>query len=285
MGRVTLKTDQRTELESLLASSEDSLLQRRARILLLADDGDGSGLGVDEIAERLGIGRALVENTCRRLEQKGLNAALKRRPAEALALPPMPTMGATPGMATPGMATPGMATSGMAKPGPGLAMVAGDRPVDLKLICEAQEGLRTAGARSVRDDPSSGVAGGSSARVSSGGRGGRSEEQLLGQSGARAFTGLDLSIRALGRRPPAGLRPAALARPTRGSFGCVDALRTSASPGGFGLPPGPEVHRRPGSAPGLRRQHGRSPASGVELARPSFSPYRILPKPMPICES
>ncbi len=92
MARLRLDDAQRAELESLMDEGEDRLVQRRARILLLADGVGGPGLGVDEIAERLGIGRALVENTCRRLEQKGIDAALKRRREEALALPPLVTM-------------------------------------------------------------------------------------------------------------------------------------------------------------------------------------------------
>ena len=119
MGRLRLDDVQRLELESLLNEGEDRLVQRRARILLLADATGGPGLEVDEIAERLGVGRALVANTCRRLEQKGLDAALKRRREEALALPPLVTLTA----------------DGAA----GLRLTAADRDVEVRITCGSQE--------------------------------------------------------------------------------------------------------------------------------------------------
>ena len=114
MAILQLSPEHRDELKTLSVSGEvDSLMRRRARILLLADGGEGTGLDVDEICRELKIGRALVQNTCRRLVEKGLDAALKRAKPQALAAPPL-------------VATP-------TERSVGLSLLAADRAVDLRL--------------------------------------------------------------------------------------------------------------------------------------------------------
>lgn len=126
MAILELTPEQRAELEALSAPDAVApLVGRRARILLLADGGEGPGLDLDEICKELKIGRALVRNTCRRLVEKDLDAALKRPKLRALAAPPL-----------------------VAEPTPrsvGLGLLAGARPVDLRLdVGTRHEELRLA---------------------------------------------------------------------------------------------------------------------------------------------
>ena len=115
MAALQLAPEQRLELEALVASEDtDPLLRRRAQILLLADGRVGPGLNAEAISRELSVGRALVENTCRRLVEKGLDSALKRRPPQALAVPPL-------------IADPTERTVT-------LSLMAADQPVELQLL-------------------------------------------------------------------------------------------------------------------------------------------------------
>jgi transposase len=74
---VQLSDDERTTLDRLLHEAGLSFRRhRRARILLLADQGDTD----EEIAEAVECGVATVERTRKRFAQEGLDQALGERP-------------------------------------------------------------------------------------------------------------------------------------------------------------------------------------------------------------
>jgi len=76
---VNLTPDERASLEDLAKKQRVSALKRqRALILLRADD----DLTDAEIAEELDVGRATVERVRRRCVERGIAAALERKPQE-----------------------------------------------------------------------------------------------------------------------------------------------------------------------------------------------------------
>lgn len=74
---VSLEEAERVRLLGLIRSGEGSArVQRRARTLLLADEGKGDEM----IAAALHIGASTVKRTRHRFSQEGLDAALHERP-------------------------------------------------------------------------------------------------------------------------------------------------------------------------------------------------------------
>jgi transposase len=80
--RVTLTTEERTQLTALLASGTASATkQAHARILLKADESEGGPAWADtRIAEAVEVSVATVERVRERLVEQGLDAALVRKP-------------------------------------------------------------------------------------------------------------------------------------------------------------------------------------------------------------
>ena len=80
---VGLTRQQRGELEKMVSSGIGSARKlTRARILLEADCGEGEpGRGDLEISRALGVGTATVYRVRKRFREKGLEAALSRRPS------------------------------------------------------------------------------------------------------------------------------------------------------------------------------------------------------------
>ena len=80
--RVTLESDERKYLLQLTRTSKSSgKLFRNARALLLCDRGpEGPGWTVARTAEALGVSSRTIEHLKRRFVQRGLEAALGRKP-------------------------------------------------------------------------------------------------------------------------------------------------------------------------------------------------------------
>lgn len=75
---VTLTTDDRQALETILRSGKTEVrVARRARILLLIDEGHS----VKTVAERVGHSESLVRRVCGRYDVRGLEAVLDARRA------------------------------------------------------------------------------------------------------------------------------------------------------------------------------------------------------------
>src|SRR6516165_10559801 len=81
---VTLTGEARAFLSSLTSSGRRSALAvTRARILLKADQADGGPAWEDaRIAEALGVGLRTVERVRQRFVERGLQAALARKPQD-----------------------------------------------------------------------------------------------------------------------------------------------------------------------------------------------------------
>src|SRR5215472_4568958 len=81
---VTLTPDEREQLAGLLSAGKRSALTlARARILLKADQADGGPAWPDErIAEALDCGLRTVERVRQRFVERGLEAALGRKPQD-----------------------------------------------------------------------------------------------------------------------------------------------------------------------------------------------------------
>jgi len=76
---VNLTEDERASLDDLVKRQRVSAVKRqRAMILLKAED----GLTDEEIAEDLGVGRATVERVRKRCVERGVAAAIERKPQE-----------------------------------------------------------------------------------------------------------------------------------------------------------------------------------------------------------
>ncbi len=82
--RVTLTTEERESLTDLLrAGKASALTQSHARILLKADQAEGGPAWLDEsIAEAFDVDVATVERVRKRFVERGLEAALTRKPQE-----------------------------------------------------------------------------------------------------------------------------------------------------------------------------------------------------------
>src|SRR5262245_36165284 len=78
---VTLTLDEREQLEALARSGKRSARTiTRARVLLLADQGEGGpGWGDRQVAEALGCGQRTVERVRERFVSEGLDAALTHK--------------------------------------------------------------------------------------------------------------------------------------------------------------------------------------------------------------
>jgi len=81
---VTLTADEREHLDALLSAGKRSALTlTRARILLKADQGDGGPAWPDDrIAEALDCGVRTAERVRQRFVERGLEAALGRKPQD-----------------------------------------------------------------------------------------------------------------------------------------------------------------------------------------------------------
>jgi transposase len=76
---VNLTEEERASLDDLVTRQRVSAVKRqRAMILLKAED----GLTDEEIAEDLGVGRATVERVRKRCVERGVVAAIERKPQE-----------------------------------------------------------------------------------------------------------------------------------------------------------------------------------------------------------
>jgi transposase len=76
---VNLTKDERASLDDLVKRQRVSAVKRqRAMILLKAED----GLTDEEVAEDLGVGRATVERVRKRCVERGVAAAIERKPQE-----------------------------------------------------------------------------------------------------------------------------------------------------------------------------------------------------------
>ena len=76
---VNLTEDERASLDDLVKRQRVSAVKRqRALILLKAED----GLTDEEVAEDLGVGRATVERVRKRCIERGVAAAIERKPQE-----------------------------------------------------------------------------------------------------------------------------------------------------------------------------------------------------------
>lgn len=82
--RVTLTAEERDQLTRLLSAGRASaLVLTRARILLKADQADGGPAWEDaRIAEALDVGQRTVERVRQRCVERGLDAALQRKPQD-----------------------------------------------------------------------------------------------------------------------------------------------------------------------------------------------------------
>lgn len=81
--RVTLTEQERHDLRKLVSTGKAAAKKlRRARLLLLADEGEGGSAKSDpEIVEALGCGRATVERVRKAFVEEGLEHALQPPPA------------------------------------------------------------------------------------------------------------------------------------------------------------------------------------------------------------
>jgi hypothetical protein len=81
---VTLKDEERTQLQGLLACGKASALkQAHARFLLKADAAEGgTAWSHPRIAEAVDVGTATVERVRKRFVEQGLEAAMVRKPQE-----------------------------------------------------------------------------------------------------------------------------------------------------------------------------------------------------------
>lgn len=79
---VTLTVQEREELQSLVSRGKAAARKLvRARILLLADEGEGGTQKSDpEVTEALGCGRATVERVRKQFVEEGLEATLTPKP-------------------------------------------------------------------------------------------------------------------------------------------------------------------------------------------------------------
>jgi transposase len=86
---VTLTSEERQRLTALLSAGKASALTlTRARILLKADQADGSPAWDDaRIAEALDVGHRTVERVRQRFVERGLDAALARKPQDRPSVP------------------------------------------------------------------------------------------------------------------------------------------------------------------------------------------------------
>ncbi len=80
--RVTLTTDEREQLTTLIASGKGAAKKlAHARILLKADQADGGPAWIDDrIADAVEVSVATVERVRQRFVEQGLDAALVRKP-------------------------------------------------------------------------------------------------------------------------------------------------------------------------------------------------------------
>jgi hypothetical protein len=81
--RVTLSVEERQELKKMVSVGKGAARKlMRARVLLLADQGEGGPAKTDpEIAEALSCGRATVERVRKQLVEEGLEAVLQPKPS------------------------------------------------------------------------------------------------------------------------------------------------------------------------------------------------------------
>jgi transposase len=81
---VTLTPEERQQLTRMLSAGKASaLVLTRARILLKADQADGGPAWQDaQIAEALDVGHRTVERLRQRFVERGLDAALQRKPQD-----------------------------------------------------------------------------------------------------------------------------------------------------------------------------------------------------------
>jgi transposase len=81
---VTLTPDERTQLDALIRKGKAAaLVLARARILLKADQADGGPAWDDaRIAEAVSVGERTVGRVRRRFVERGLEAALRRKPQD-----------------------------------------------------------------------------------------------------------------------------------------------------------------------------------------------------------
>lgn len=89
MYLVTLTREERQRLTAMLAAGKASALAlTRARILLKADQADGGPAWQDaRIAEALEVGHRTVERVRQRFVERGLDAALARKPQDRPSVP------------------------------------------------------------------------------------------------------------------------------------------------------------------------------------------------------
>lgn len=81
--RVTLTDEERRELQSMVSVGKAAARKLvRARVLLLADQGEGGPAKSDpEIVDALGCGRATVERVRKRFVEEGLEETLQPKPS------------------------------------------------------------------------------------------------------------------------------------------------------------------------------------------------------------
>jgi|SRR5215831_17469793 len=86
---VTLTCEERQRLTALLSAGKASALTlTRARILLKADQADGGAAWEDaRIAEALDVGHRTVERVRQRFVERGVDAALARKPQDQPSVP------------------------------------------------------------------------------------------------------------------------------------------------------------------------------------------------------
>jgi transposase len=83
---VTLNQEEREQLQALVSSGKSAARKlNHARILLLADAGEGPARTDQQIVEALGVGVRTVERVRQRFVEEGFEAAVNPRPRPRLA--------------------------------------------------------------------------------------------------------------------------------------------------------------------------------------------------------